>query len=59
MWIIKAGKCYLGDKDKLVDDRKAAHQFRYKKVALDHASVWALFHQWIDGNEINMSVERL
>jgi hypothetical protein len=56
MYIIKAAGCYLGDKDVLVDEPEKAHQHRYKKVALTHASVWSMFHQWIDGKPIEMRV---
>ena len=56
MWIIKASGCYLGNKDKLVDDANDAHKHKYKKDALTHATTWSIFHQWIDGREIDMKV---
>ena len=59
MWIVKAAGCYLGDRDKLVDDRKDAHKHKYKQRALDHATTYSLFNQWIDGSPINMSVEKV
>ena len=60
MWIIKvaSGPVYLGDKDTLVDEKGKAHQFRYKKEALDHATVWSLFHQWVDNSTITTKVEK-
>ena len=55
-WIIKAAGCYLGNKDKLEDEAKAAHRFHYKQEALDHAVTWSLFNQWADGREVDMKV---
>lgn len=59
MWVVKVAGCYLGDRDKLVDDRKDAHKYRYKREALDHGVTWSLFNQWIDGRNIDTSVEKV
>ena len=57
MWVIKTRGVYLGDRDGFVDEKTKAHKFRYKKEALDHAAVFALFHEWVDG-EITTTVEK-
>ena len=59
MWIIKASVCYLGDEDKLVDEPKDAHKFKYKHEAKDHATTWCLFNQWISGDPINVKLIKI
>ena len=58
MWVVKAAGCYLGDRDKLEDDKAKAHRHRYKQNALDHSVTWSLFNTWADGKPIKMSVEK-